>query len=474
MAKSKKQLPVVLYEGREHNSAFNELAQKLLKKATSVVRKPIEGEYRWRFLIAYHGELDFWWQALERRDSGIIRGAWGGGENTWWMVGHGSIPKTFVEYHHARTNTIFSLGGRPRKKGREWQGRPNSGLSRSSNGSVFLFHRGYVGPRVKKGDFLGEFKDRIVTIHDAKGPKQVVRVTSIGSKNPVVELEGFVRRLKLVKKKVLDRVERPYWIFQANPNKKELSFKGWPVGGEDTWTVTKYGEEMEDGDLVLLWQTGRNAAFRAVVKICGPVRARRKSDGTPYSNEKERRVPIKLVQEFLRPFPSRDELKARAKKDPILSTLPILAGPYQGTNKKINYRQWSALSKLLEIDDEGKAKRSEVLYPELVSEPRTYAEGATKRVYVNKYERDEKARRACLERYKPVCSVCGLDFFIRYGQVGRGFIHVHHLKPLAKIRKSYTVNPIKDLRPVCPNCHAMIHRKDPPYTIPAMKKKLRK
>lgn len=27
------------------------------------------------------------------------------------------------------------------------------------------------------------------------------------------------------------------------------------------------------------------------------------------------------------------------------------------------------------------------------------------------------------------------------------------------------IDPISDLRPVCPNCHAMLHKKNPPYTI---------
>ncbi len=56
-----------------------------------------------------------------------------------------------------------------------------------------------------------------------------------------------------------------------------------------------------------------------------------------------------------------------------------------------------------------------------------------------------------------------------YGQIGEGFIHVHHLKPLSEIGQEYEVDPIEDLRPVCPNCHAMLHRKKPPYTIEQLK-----
>jgi 5-methylcytosine-specific restriction protein A len=42
---------------------------------------------------------------------------------------------------------------------------------------------------------------------------------------------------------------------------------------------------------------------------------------------------------------------------------------------------------------------------------------------------------------------------------------VHHLKSLAEIGAEYELDPVRDLRPVCPNCHAMIHRKYPPYGL---------
>ena len=55
------------------------------------------------------------------------------------------------------------------------------------------------------------------------------------------------------------------------------------------------------------------------------------------------------------------------------------------------------------------------------------------------------------------CFVCGFNFFETYGEIGRQFIHVHHINPLSQIGEQ-SVNPITDLVPVCPNCHCMIHR----------------
>jgi hypothetical protein len=84
-------------------------------------------------------------------------------------------------------------------------------------------------------------------------------------------------------------------------------------------------------------------------------------------------------------------------------------------------------------------------------------EGAVKSIQVNAYERNQKARRQCIQHYGPICQVCGFDFAKQYGDIFEGFIHVHHLVPLAAIGKKYEIDPIHDLRPVCANCHAVIH-----------------
>lgn len=92
-----------------------------------------------------------------------------------------------------------------------------------------------------------------------------------------------------------------------------------------------------------------------------------------------------------------------------------------------------------------------------------YKEGAVRSVLVNAYERNRKARDACIAHYGTQCIVCGFDFGKVYGAIGEGFIHVHHLRELSSIGQEYEVDPIADLRPVCANCHVMLHR-----TAPAM------
>jgi 5-methylcytosine-specific restriction enzyme A len=101
-----------------------------------------------------------------------------------------------------------------------------------------------------------------------------------------------------------------------------------------------------------------------------------------------------------------------------------------------------------------------------------FTEGAVTKVYVNSYERNDLARRICLEHHGIRCKVCGLDFEEVYGDTGAGFIHVHHLVPLSQVGPGYQVDPVADLQPVCPNCHAMLHRTSPPLEISVLRARL--
>lgn len=113
-------------------------------------------------------------------------------------------------------------------------------------------------------------------------------------------------------------------------------------------------------------------------------------------------------------------------------------------------------------------------FPEELDEgqPETFLEGAKRTISVNIYERDPNARRKCLAHWGVKCSVCEFDFANTYGELGEGFTHVHHLKPLGEIGERYELNPVTDLRPVCPNCHAMLHRQRPALAIEELKRRL--
>ena len=97
-------------------------------------------------------------------------------------------------------------------------------------------------------------------------------------------------------------------------------------------------------------------------------------------------------------------------------------------------------------------------------------EGAMRDILTNKYERNRKARARCIAHYGTACQICGMDFGAFYGEAFAGKIEVHHRKPLYEIQEDYVVDPIKDLIPVCPNCHLILHsKKDGVYSVEEVK-----
>lgn len=88
----------------------------------------------------------------------------------------------------------------------------------------------------------------------------------------------------------------------------------------------------------------------------------------------------------------------------------------------------------------------------------TLLEGASRERRVLSYDRNLVARQLCIAEYRWDCFVCGFNFERRYGALGRAYVEVHHLLPLAESVGERVVDPVKDLRPVCANCHRMLHR----------------
>lgn len=104
-------------------------------------------------------------------------------------------------------------------------------------------------------------------------------------------------------------------------------------------------------------------------------------------------------------------------------------------------------------------------FPEEIEHHEIDSEGSVTQITVNRYERDASAKSKALKHYGTKCQVCSFDFFMSFGEIGAGFIDVHHIRPLSQVGREYLIDPIRDLRPVCPNCHAMLHRQTPPYTM---------
>jgi 5-methylcytosine-specific restriction protein A len=103
-----------------------------------------------------------------------------------------------------------------------------------------------------------------------------------------------------------------------------------------------------------------------------------------------------------------------------------------------------------------------------------YEEGTPYEVTLTMHERNQQARKTCLEHHGYYCIACKFNFEDTYGPIGKDFIHVHHLTKISDIGESYKIDAIKDLCPVCPNCHSMIHKHKEPLEIDELKRLLQK
>jgi 5-methylcytosine-specific restriction protein A len=160
-------------------------------------------------------------------------------------------------------------------------------------------------------------------------------------------------------------------------------------------------------------------------------------------------------------------------KDPMWWNVPFLGK--EGKKNSYYYTLRPELKEAMQGLYENSAS-SEIISPEEIDAEtaENLYEGARKQVYVNSYERNRDARDQCVKHYEARCFICGFDFEKTYGEIGRNVIHVHHLKPLSEIGERYQINPINDLRPVCPNCHVIIHKRTPPYSIDEVKAMIKK
>lgn len=174
-----------------------------------------------------------------------------------------------------------------------------------------------------------------------------------------------------------------------------------------------------------------------------------------------------LVAVPYRPVSDLAEVASKLR-DPLKSAVAIAAKRSAGRGVVAGHNQWA-------VEEIARAVGRSLPAPRRLESKSTAAtkevpgleamEGALRRVVVSRHERSATARAACIRHHGCECAVCGFSFERAFGPAGRGFIHVHHLEALAGKGGRYRVDPVRDLRPVCPNCHAMIHRTDPPTSI---------
>lgn len=130
----------------------------------------------------------------------------------------------------------------------------------------------------------------------------------------------------------------------------------------------------------------------------------------------------------------------------------------------VNDFQWGDLKEGLDIVQKSIEEERKI---EVFDEAVTIQEGVKKLVEAQVYERSSKLREIAIEYYQKdgeiFCKACSFNYNSFYGrEVGRGYIEIHHLKPIFKYQDEELDTTIKqalkNVVPVCSNCHRMIHR----------------
>ena len=129
----------------------------------------------------------------------------------------------------------------------------------------------------------------------------------------------------------------------------------------------------------------------------------------------------------------------------------------------IQCKEWYRFADYIGANIDGLGKFSDPILNVIQEEK---IEGALIQVNSTSYERDHSLRAECMRIHGTTCKICGFDAGKTYGEKFSGLIHVHHITPLSEIKGSHSIDPKKDLIPVCPNCHMIIHSKKEGVYLP--------
>ena len=260
------------------------------------------------------------------------------------------------------------------------------------------------------------------------------------------------------------------YLFVWNPNK----WSKWTDPTNEPYIEKNIEELKNTGKVTLMWscishkniRPGDRAFLAKVGSTPRGIFGSGKVVSEPFLSQhwdgENKKVPRVLI-EF--------DILLNPEKDPILTIDKLDKG-------NLSKQQWTPQSSGISIKqdaiDELEEEWFEFLrtqeirynpFSETADIEQTYIEGAATKVTQTRYERNAFARNKCLKHYGYSCSVCNFNFETFYGNLGYKFIHVHHLTQLANLKQLHKVDPIQDLRPVCPNCHSMLHKQNPPMTI---------
>ena len=149
----------------------------------------------------------------------------------------------------------------------------------------------------------------------------------------------------------------------------------------------------------------------------------------------------------------------------------ILAGPYGYISSKAieAYIRFYAQKHNINLDAISLPADSSDQQPDEEEEEKHRLEGRMTEAKVMRRQRNQQARQQCLEASGYKCYICGFNFEEAYGEIGKGFLEVHHIKPLATYDDEHPI-PQSELCALCSNCHSMVHRKKEVLDVEELKR----
>ena len=117
--------------------------------------------------------------------------------------------------------------------------------------------------------------------------------------------------------------------------------------------------------------------------------------------------------------------------------------------------------------------------PVEVIDERIVAEGELRQRSAEYRTRSTTLRTAAIEHYSQngriLCDACNFEFALAYPKLGNGYIQIHHLKPVSYFRgeELQIAKALANVRPLCANCHQMVHQRRPPYEVERLKSELK-
>jgi 5-methylcytosine-specific restriction endonuclease McrA len=151
-----------------------------------------------------------------------------------------------------------------------------------------------------------------------------------------------------------------------------------------------------------------------------------------------------------------EAIKAELDKSNLIKSI---LSPVSNLNTQLDYENTQEIESTFiqeeEIKSEGEEGRIKQIKNHFVRE-RNY-----------KIVQDKRKSILNLTR-KLECEICGFDFFRNYGELGKNYCEIHHIKPLAE-SEDKVITKLEDLAVLCSNCHRIIHRTNPFKTVSEFK-----